>query len=136
MSRKLERRLVLALGVWQIIDGLITIIFFGYQVSATGKQDRLSVDGQAVHAIESIFGSLFTFTVMFGIGLLGLGIINLYLSHSFLKDQQISYKIPIYLLAMALLAYMCMDVVTVVLAISASILTLSKNKALKMVQDS
>lgn len=131
MSRKFERKLTTIIGAWQIIDGLLTIIAFGAYIKMTGRSDGQLLSGQAVKAVSSIFGSLYTFTVAFGGLLVALGLLNLYFAKTYLKDNQKSYKFPIYLLCLGIVAYFCMDVVTVGLAVIAGIVALSKNKSIK-----
>lgn len=131
MSRKLERQLTKWLGIWQIIDGLITIIIYGTHVRLTGIKGTGVLDFQTANALNSIFGSMYMFIVTFGVLLIGIGLFNVYLGKTFLRDNVITYKMPIYLLVVGILSYACMDIISVALAIVSGIVALSKNKALK-----
>lgn len=129
MSRKIERRLVTILGTWQIIDGLITIFYYGlykygWQVNNVSGVDQLS---------QTIYSNLFTVSNTFGILLIALGLSNLVLSSRYLKDNQIHLKIGIYLLVQVAFSYLVFDLISVVLGISAAVILLSKNKSIKKI---
>ncbi|MFD1410293.1 hypothetical protein [Lapidilactobacillus gannanensis] len=135
LNRKFERVLIRVLGGWQIADGLITILIYGTYLKLNGSTHGLKLDPRVSQAISALFGSLYTFSVMFGVLLIGLGIFNLYLAKTWFKDSYVSYKWPIYLLILGILAYFCMDIISVALAIVAGVVALSKNKALKNKKD-
>ncbi|WP_461219372.1 hypothetical protein [Lapidilactobacillus salsurivasis] len=131
MNRKLERNLVKILGIWQLIDGVITILLYGSYVKISGTKTNSPLNFQTAKALNAVFGSLYTFTVIFGVVLIGLGLLNLYFSKTYFRDSQLSYKLPIYLLCLGILAYFCMDIITVGLAMVAAVVCLAKNKSIK-----
>lgn len=127
MSRNLERKLIMILGTWQIIDGLITIFYYGLYKYGWKVSDLSSSSDVS----EVIYSNLFTVTTTFGILLISLGLVNILISHKYLKDNQISQKIGVFLIIQAIFAYMIFDIISVVLGISAAIILLSKNKSIK-----
>lgn len=129
MSRNLERKLIMILGTWQIIDGLITIFFYGLYKYGWKVSDLSSSSDVS----EVIYSNLFTVTTTFGILLISLGLVNILISHKYLKDNQISQKIGIFLIIQVIFAYMIFDIISVVLGISAAIILLSKNKSIKKI---
>lgn len=131
MSRNLERRLVYATGIWQIIDGLITILIFGtYQRQQFASVTDLPLE--QLNALESIFGSLYIFISLFGVLLIGLGLINLVTARNYMKDRSTSVKTGIWLIAVGIFSYFIMDIISLVLCMSAGILFLAKNKSIKI----
>lgn len=131
INRRFERIMIRILGSWQIGDGLITILLYGSYLKLNGSTNGLKLDPRVSQAISALFGSLYTFSVMFGVLLIGLGVFNLYLAKTWFKDSYVSYKWPIYLLITGILAYFCMDIISVGLAIVTGVIALSKNKAIK-----
>lgn len=129
MSRNLERKLIMILGTWQILDGLITIFYYGLYKYGWKVSDLSSSSDVS----EVIYSNLFTVTTTFGILLISLGLVNILISHKYLKDNQISQKIGIFLIIQAIFAYMIFDIISVVLGISAAIILLSKNKSIKKI---
>lgn len=129
MSRNLERKLIMILGTWQIIDGLITIFYYGLYKYGWKVSDLSSSSDVS----EVIYSNLFTVTTTFGILLISLGLVNILISHKYLKDNQISQKIGIFLIIQVIFAYMIFDIISVVLGISAAIILLSKNKSIKKI---
>lgn len=129
MSRNLERKLIMILGTWQILDGLITIFYYGLYKYGWKVSDLSSSSDVS----EVIYSNLFTVTTTFGILLISLGLVNILISHKYLKDNQISQKIGIFLIIQVIFAYMIFDIISVVLGISAAIILLSKNKSIKKI---
>ncbi|WP_461214536.1 hypothetical protein [Lacticaseibacillus sp. GG6-2] len=134
MSRKLERRLVWALGIWQLIDGMITIIGFGTYIKLTGAKGGHVLNYQSAKALNSLFGSLYMFLVIFGVALIGLGLLSIYFAKCCMQDDKVLKGVVWYLFAVAIAAYLCMDVLSVGLAIISAVVALAKNKAIKTQQ--
>lgn len=133
MSRKLERKLIYITGIWQILDGLITILFYGmYQRNQFSSLAGLSFE--QAKGIESIFGSIFMFISIFGTLLMGLGMINLVTARNYMKDHVSSAKVGIWLLVVGIFSYFIMDIVSLVLTMTAAVLYLAKNKSIRMEQ--
>ncbi|BCA86714.1 hypothetical protein EsVE80_22370 [Enterococcus saigonensis] len=126
MNRKKERLLIRILAAWQITDGLITIIYYGFYRSYIlpnhGSKDML----------VSPYGNIFLLVATFGILLIGLGIANLLIARCSLKDNQINVKIGVWLLAQTALSYLMMDIPGVVLSVCTAVILLAKNKTIKL----
>lgn len=131
MNRKLERRLVYFAGVWQIIDGVITILFYGSYI----RKQASNIEGlsyEYAKGLDSIFGSIYSFIGMFGVLLIGLGLLNLYFAKRHLKDSTLAYKVPFWLIGTGIFSYFIMDIPSLILCMSAGVIALSKNKSLKL----
>lgn len=131
ITRKFERRLVYALGIWQIIDGLITILFYGvYQQSQ--MTNNINVSFNQLYALESTFGSIFNFINLFGLFLIGLGLINVVIAKNYIKDTTVNYKVGFWLLVIGFFSYFIMDILSVILSLGAGVIYLAKNKSIQV----
>lgn len=130
LSRKLERRFMVAAGVWQILNGLLTIFIYAPTERRAGLDliDDTTTFIEA-EAIASVFSNIYMFIVIFGMIYITIGIINVILSKK-MKDDTTLYRIPIYLLFLGASAYFVMDLISVLLCILAGGLALAKNKAI------
>ncbi|MGM9902422.1 MAG: hypothetical protein ACI32O_00635 [Enterococcus sp.] len=119
------------MGIWQIIDGLVTIIFYGLS-----KQWELFGINQAnlsyLKQLNDHYGNIFLFICTFGIFLIGLGMINLLLSQKYIKDDQEHFKIGLYLLVQGIIAYFILDFISLILGMTAGVLLLAKNKSIRL----
>lgn len=130
ITRTFERRLVYALGIWQIIDGLITILYYGvYQQSQMMSGENLA--SEQIYVLENTFGSVFNFINIFGLLLIGLGLINLVVAKNYVKDTIVNYKVGIWLVGVGLFSYFIMDILSVIISISAGVIYLAKNKSIQ-----
>ncbi|MDM5337409.1 hypothetical protein QUF84_09300 [Fictibacillus enclensis] len=128
MNRKLERKLVVIGSSWQILSGLLTIFAYGSYIKSKGSSIHDTSFAQ-MKAMQSLFGSLYSFTVTFGMLFVILGIVNLYLVRS-LKDDKVEVKRSIWFLVLGVASYFLMDFIGAVLFLSAGILALAKNKTI------
>ncbi|SDM51847.1 hypothetical protein SAMN04488137_0539 [Fictibacillus solisalsi] len=128
MNRKLERKLVVIGASWQILSGLLTIFAYGSYIKSKGSSIHDTSFAQ-MKAIQSLFGSLYSFTVTFGMLFVILGIVNLYLVRS-LKDDKVEVKRSVWFLVLGVSSYFLMDFIGAVLFLSAGILALAKNKTI------
>jgi uncharacterized membrane protein len=131
MSRKFERRLMWALGLWQIIDGVITILAYGTYIKLTGAKGGNALNFANAKALNAIFGSMYMFVVLFGVALIGLGLLSVYFAKCAMQDNRVLRGVIVYLFVVGIAAYFCMDILSVGLAILAGVLALSKNKAIR-----
>ena len=128
MSRKLERTLVKGMGIWQIIDGLITVIIYGFYYQKI-LPNNLQINGRDMSAYGS---SMFILTCSFGTLLLGLGLINLVISNKYIRDDQVMKRIAYFILLQAVFSYFVVDYISLVLSIASGVLLLAKNKSIQM----
>lgn len=128
MNRKLERRLVTIGSIWQITSGLLTIFLYASYIKTEGlKTSYTSIAN--LEAAQSAFGSLYMFSVSFGMIFVILGILNFVLAKT-LKDDQTEVKKPIWFILLGLASYFVMDILASILFLSAGILALAKNKSI------
>lgn len=131
MNRRLERNLVRAVGIWQIIDGLITILVYGTLKKVSGASLIENTSFAYMKAIESVVGSIYIFIGIFGAVLIGIGMFNLVCAKKYIKDDQVHIKVALWLIMCGLFSYMIMDIISVILCMSAGMIVLAKNKSIK-----
>lgn len=131
MSRKKERTLIKIMGIWQIIDGLITIMFYGIYQEFFAQNNSSSFSTQ-YHGMNALFGNAFLFVCGFGTLLIGLGLFNLIASQKYVKDDQAITSIGVVLLIQAFFSYMIFDVISLILGMSAAVILLAKNKSIRL----
>ncbi|MFC0270367.1 hypothetical protein ACFFIX_02690 [Metabacillus herbersteinensis] len=128
MNRKLERRLITIGSIWQMGSGLLTIFFYASLIKKEGLRSTENTFAK-LEATQSIFGSLYMFTVTFGMLFVVMGVVNLYLAKT-LKDDEVEYKKPIWFILLGLVTYFLMDIVGSLMFLSSGILALAKNKSI------
>lgn len=125
MSRKKERVLIALMGIWQIIDGLLTIFVYGFY------QQKLN-QGTNAMSLVARESNAFMLICTFGALLIGLGLANLVISKRYVKDNQVCVKLGIFLLIQALFSYFILDIISLVIGMVAGVVMLAKNKRIRL----
>ncbi|TDL63407.1 hypothetical protein E2R56_27130 [Rhodococcus qingshengii] len=133
MNRKLERKLIYIGAIWEIITGLLTIIFYASFIKKEGMGVK-ETSFAKIEAIQSLFGSLYMFSVSFGMLFIALGLINFLVAKN-LKDNEVTVKVPIWLFIIGLASYFMMDILSSLMFLSGGILALAKNKSIVKLSD-
>ncbi|EUJ22682.1 hypothetical protein HB852_05755 [Listeria grandensis] len=131
MSRRLERIFIYIAAAWQLLDGLLTIFVYGLFI----KRQGLDVAGLSVaqmRAMKALFGSIFNFVVIFGVLLILLGLLNIYLARKHWKNGSVGWKLPVWFLVCGVFSYFMMDMPNIFLFMSAGIIGMAKNKSMKV----
>ncbi|WP_026566764.1 hypothetical protein [Bacillus sp. UNC41MFS5] len=128
MNRKLERKLVMVGSIWQIVSGLLTIFVYASYIKNEGLNSSYNTIAR-LEAAQSIFGSLYMFSVSFGMLFVIMGILNFVLAKT-LKDDKAEVKKPIWFILLGFGSYLVMDLLGALMFLSAGILALAKNKSI------
>ncbi|OCA83404.1 hypothetical protein FHY44_06970 [Bacillus sp. D12] len=131
VNRKLERRLVMVGSIWQIVSGLLTIFVYASYIKNEGLNSDYNTLAK-LEAAQSIFGSLYMFSVSFGMLFVILGIVNFVMA-KLLKDNQLEVKKPIWFILIGVTSYLVMDLLGSLMFLSAGILALAKNKSISKI---
>lgn len=115
-------------SIWQIVSGLLTIFVYASYIKNEGLNSSYNTLAKW-EAAQSIFGSLYMFSVTFGMLFVILGMVNFVLAKT-LKDDQAEVKKPIWFLLVGLASYLVMDLLGSLMFLSAGILALAKNKSI------
>jgi len=132
ISRKSERILFKIVGVWQILQGVFTLIYYSILNKASTTTTLYAFlnnehDAVLVMTIINIFGSL----------LIGLGIVNLVVVKNYMKDTSLT-KTGYWILINSFFSYFIFDIISLVFGMSALVIYFAKNKTIKqfmLVQD-
>lgn len=128
MNRKLEKNLIMVASLWQIVSGLLTIFVYASLIKNEGLNTSYNTLAK-IEAAQSIFGSLYMFSVSFGMLFVLLGILNLVLAKT-LKNDQPEVKKPTWFIFLGILSYLVMDILGAFLFLSGGILAIAKNKSI------
>lgn len=129
MDRKFEKNLIRIAAVWNLISGIMTMFFYSSWVISQG----LDVDKTAMinnRANHVLIDNLYTFTHIFGLFFILLGIISLMISNKISTDK-VSMRIIIWLIFCSLVSYLCIDIIGALIYITSIVIIFSKNQAVK-----
>lgn len=130
MSRAFERRLIYAACIWQLITGFATAFIYSVYLKNAGSQTGdLSV--LEAKAVASVFDSLYTFTVTYGLFFMAVASLNFIFVRKFVKDGTIQYKLPVCWICLAVLFYFLTDYLSLMLCLLAGVIALAKNKSIQ-----
>ncbi|TCP21332.1 hypothetical protein EV207_1439 [Scopulibacillus darangshiensis] len=131
MSNKMERILAYIASGWQLLDGIITIFIYGTYIRNKGSHiSGLSFEEKK--GLESLFGSIYSFVSTYGILLILLGLMTIYMTRTYLKNDSVPKRVPIWFLICGVVSYFTMDIISLVLYMGAAILILAKNRSIKI----
>ncbi|OAK67258.1 hypothetical protein [Lederbergia galactosidilytica] len=134
MPNKLEKTLVYIASGWQILDGLITIFIYGPYIRekgvATAQLSAVEKEG-----LDSLSGSISSVASIYGILLILLGFITIYLTKTFLKEGIVPKKVPVWFLICGIISYFTMDILSLILYMGAGIIILAKNRSIKLLNN-
>lgn len=130
MIRKAEKRLLMIAAIWNIICAGLTI--FGY--SSWFRQEGLAafeLQKEYSYLSTSVLDSLVKVVMIYGLLILAIGIINLYVSR-FLENQLIDRRVMIWLGVCTVISFLSFDVVGIFLYLVTFVVYAARNKALKI----
>lgn len=124
----MERKLVVITGIWQIIHGLISVIYFGVI-----KRADILAEVYAKYGEQISLGNVTSMIYLFGLIMVILGIINLVVSNNYMGDNTIN-KAGYWLIFVAIVSLFSSDFISLILSVSATVLYFAKNKAIKTLE--
>lgn len=114
-------------ATWNILNGIITLFVYSPWIKNSMFEN---MSGETL-GLNYLSENLNDFVMTYSLLIITIGICNLYLSTR-LFDGEVCTKIPIWLFIFGLISYLSMDVISAVLYIVCSVISLAKNKALKV----
>ncbi len=121
-------------SIWQIVSGLLTIFVYASFIKNEGLNSSYNTLAK-LEAAQSIFGSLYMFSVSFGMLFVILGVINFILAKT-LNDHKVEVKKPIWFILLGFASYFVMDLIGAFMFLTAGILALAKNKSISKILNS
>lgn len=125
ISRRNERILFRIVGVWQLLQGLFTLLYYSiFNRAGTSSTVYAFLNSQhdtvLVMTIINIFGSL----------LIGLGIINLVVVRNYMKDTSLT-RTGYWIMINSIFSYIIFDMISLVFGMSALVIYFAKNKSIR-----
>ena len=130
MSRSTERKLIYAASAWQILTGFITTFVYSFYIKSQSNNFE-NVSYMEAKGIQSIFDSLYSFIITYGIFFIVIGTLNIIFVKRMLKDNTLQYKLPLIWIALSVIFYLLTDYISIMLSLIAAVVALAKNKAIK-----
>lgn len=131
MNRNAEKCLVYCGAIWNIITASFTIL--GY--SSWFKKSGISVlenKHQLTYINSTMVDSITKVIMIFGLFMLTVGIINLFVAKNFTVNQ-IDKRVIVWLWAVTGIQFVSFDLIGLVFYLVATVLYCSKNKAIRMI---
>lgn len=131
MNRNVEKCLVYCGAIWNIITASFTIL--GY--SSWFKKSGISVlenKHQLTYINSAMVDSITKVIMIFGLFMLTIGIINLFVAKNFTVNQ-IDKRVIVWLWAVTGIQFVSFDLIGLVFYLVATVLYCSKNKAIRMI---
>lgn len=130
MSRSFERTIIYAASAWQLLTGVITVFFYSLYVKRQGANigDIGIIEKKG---IQAYFDSLYSFSVIYGLLFIIIGVLNIIFVTRMVKDNTLQYKLPLYWVILSVVFIVLSDYISVMLTLSAAVIALAKNKPIK-----
>lgn len=131
MNRNVEKCLVYCGAIWNIITASFTIL--GY--SSWFKKSGISVlenKHQLTYINSAMVDSITKVIMIFGLFMLTIGLINLFVAKNFTVNQ-IDKRVIVWLWAVTGIQFVSFDLIGLVFYLVATVLYCSKNKAIRMI---
>lgn len=130
MSRSAERKIIYAASCWQLLTGIVTMFFYAFYIKKQGAE--LQLTGIEQKGMESLFNNLYSFAVTYGLLFIVIAIVNVILTKRLMKDSTLQYKLPVYLIVLAVAFYFLTDFISLTLCLMAAVIALAKNRPQKI----
>lgn len=131
MERKIEKWLLILLGGWNCLNGVLTILvyapWFRQKGQALFRQHALQN-----YSSYSMMDSVVQLIFIFGLFLLVLGLVNSYLGLMKMGTSQRSKKMSAWVLLMLLVEVVMMDWIGILFILILTTIYFARNKSLKM----
>lgn len=126
MNRKWDRIWARIGGIWNIINGAITLFLYSPWIknnlftTMNGDTKGLNYVSESVNSVVIIYGLIYFL----------MGAINLYLVNR-LEDDTIQHKIPIWYCIFGFASYLMVDPISTITFVISGVFGLARNKALR-----
>lgn len=131
MKRGFERKLIMIGALWNLVTSLLTIFSYNSWFTSQGEKQLQNLDTNTMIAGSQMVNNVSKIIFIFGLFVLIGAIVN-FLVATKIKDNEIQYKLIIWIGVWAILQILSMDVIGFVLYILAFVLYMAKNKAIKL----
>jgi hypothetical protein len=133
MSRGLERKLLIAGSIWNLVTALITIFGYSTWFKKEGIQGLQGAEPAAMAIGTTMIDSVSKVIVTFGLFIFVGAIVNFLIAKN-LKDDEIQKKIVLWISCWGIIQLLTMDVIGFVIYLIAFVIYMAKNKVIKLHQ--
>ncbi len=125
MKRGFERKLIMIGALWNLVTSLLTIFSYNSWFTSQGEKQLQNLDTNTMIAGSQMVNNVSKIIFIFGLFVLIGAIVN-FLVATKIKDNEIQYKLIIWIGVWAILQILSMDVIGFVLYMLAFVLYMAK----------
>lgn len=131
MERKLERNILKLAGVWNIINGLITVLAYSSWLKVGGIAEMTLMQSGQAQISGSILDSVYMVTVGYGFLQIIIGVINFIVVRS-MRNNAIQVGFIVWIVSLALISLTTLDVIGTLVYTVLFVIYQARNKAIKI----
>ncbi|WP_066188491.1 MULTISPECIES: DUF4064 domain-containing protein [Gracilibacillus] len=131
MKRGIERKLLIAGSIWNLVTALLTIFSYNSWFNREGEKVLLNSDSNTMIAGSQMVNNISSIIFLFGLFVLIGALVNFIIAVK-LKDNEIQYKLMSWIGIWSAIQLLSMDVLGFLIYMIAFVIYISKNKAIKL----
>ncbi len=131
MKRTLERNLLRGGAIWNLINGMVTILGYATWIKTSGIGALSSGLSSDINFDGSLIDSVYTIAVGYGILQLIIGVFNLIIVRR-LRNNQIQKRVVVWLGGLLLFSVATLDVIGIIIYSVLFVIYQSRNKAIRL----
>ncbi|PTQ81788.1 hypothetical protein C8U37_12023 [Trichococcus patagoniensis] len=131
MKRTLERNLLRGGAIWNLINGMVTILGYATWIKTSGIGALSSGLSSDINFDGSLIDSVYTIAVGYGILQLIIGVFNIIVVRS-LRNNQIQKRVIVWLGGLLLFSTITLDVIGIIIYSVLFVIYQSRNKAIRL----
>lgn len=131
MNRTLERNLLRGGAIWNLINGMVTILGYATWIKTSGIGALSSGLSSDINFDGSLIDSVYTIAVGYGILQLIIGVFNIIVVRR-LRNNQIQKRVVVWLGGLLLFSIGTLDVIGIIIYSVLFVIYQSRNKAIRL----
>lgn len=131
MKRTLERNLLRGGAIWNLINGMVTILGYATWIKTSGIGALSSGMSSDINFDGSLIDSVYTIAVGYGILQLIIGVFNIIIVRR-LRNNQIQKRVVVWLGGLLLFSISTMDIIGIIIYSVLFVIYQSRNKAIRL----
>ena len=131
MERKLERNILKLASVWNIINGLITVLAYGNWLKAEGVSEMMVMEANQVQMTGTLLDSVYMITVSYGLLQIIIGLVNFIVVRN-IRNNAIQMGFIVWFVSLALISLTTLDVFGTLFYVVLIVIYQARNKAIKI----
>lgn len=131
MKRTLERNLLRGGGIWNLINGVVTILGYATWIKTSGIGALSSGMSSDINFDGSLIDSVYTIAVGYGILQLIIGVFNIIIVRR-MRNNQIQKRVVVWLGGLLLFSISTLDVIGIIIYSVLFVIYQSRNKAIRL----